>query len=137
MNEYERMAKEFLRNTGTKMSISHITKSTSEWSRSDMTRGWLYRVRIDRNHKSWSFNFSDSLSNYMNNERPTPYDILACIQKYPVDDDVWDFANEFGYEINDKESFKEVSKIHKAVQKEYNNVIRMFGDCLEELQNIA
>ena len=123
-------AKDFLRKHNAKMTISN-TKEIS-----DMTGGWLYRVRIDRNGKSWTFRFGDSVYNKEHNERPTKYDVLACIEKYEPYGDVCDFASEFGYKINDRESYKATERIFKAVKKEYNNVMRMFGDCIEELREI-
>lgn len=97
----------------------------------------IYRVRIDWNHKTYSFDFTDSVYNTEQNERPSCYDVLACLQTYELDvTDVWDFAKEYGYEINDRESYKKVERTFKAVQKEYRNVIRLFGDVIEELTKI-
>lgn len=145
MSEHTEKAKEFLKKCGAKMTISHVKKKgyvygrpTEEWAKGEITDGWLYRVRIDRNGKSWSFRFSDSVYNKIHNKRPTPYDVLACIEKYePYWDDVWDFAKEFGYEICDRESYKATEKIFKAVAREYKNVVRIFGDCMDELCEIA
>lgn len=136
MNEYDAMAKEFLKKYGAKMTISHVFDEWGGYRKGKITDGWLYRVRIDRNGKTWSFSFSDSVYNRQHNKRPTPYDVLACIEKYEPYGDVWDFAREFGYEINDRDSYKATEKIFKAVCKEYRNVIRMFEDCIEELQEI-
>lgn len=138
MSEYTKQAEDFCKKHGVKMTISHVSGAYGEWKRSTMTNGWLYRVRINRNGKSWSFNFSDSLHNYLNNKRPTKYDVLACIEKWePYYEDVWDFAREFGYDINSRETYQKTERIYKAVEKEYANVVRIFGDCLEELQEIA
>lgn len=139
MNEYTKMAEDFLKNHDAKMTISHIY-DYGAYVKSTMTGGWLYRVRIDRRvgdkNRSWSFKFSDSKYNALMNKRPEKYDVLACIQKYEPYGDVWDFANEYGYEINDRESFNETSRIYKAVKKEYENVMRIFGDCIEELREV-
>jgi hypothetical protein len=91
----------------------------------------IYRVRIDRNGKSFSFNFTDSANNYNKGIRPTVYDVLACLQKYEVGT-FEDFCSEFGYDMWKKESHK----IYKAVKREYDSVERLFGDCLEELAEI-
>lgn len=137
MNDYDRQAIDFLRKHNAKMTISHVSeKQYKGWKRSSMTDGWLYRVRIDRNGKSWSFRFSDSVYNRLYNKRPKPYDVLACIEKYEPYGDVWDFAREFGYEICDRESYRKTERTFKAVQKEYRNVMRMFGDCIDELCEI-
>ena len=140
-SEYDVMAINFLKRIGAKMTISHISEGKTSycsgfWKKSDMTGGWLYRVRIDRNHKTWSFNFSDSKANYINNERPTPYDVLACLTKYEPYGDVWDFANEYGYKINSRETYENTERIYKAVKKEYENVVRIFGDVIDELECI-
>ena len=136
-SEYEIQAERFLRDNGAKMTISHIHDEYGNWKCSSMTGGYLYRVRIDRKGKSWSFEFSDCRANYQTTNRPRKYDVLACIEKYDPAGDVWDFAEEFGYEIGDRESYKRTEKIYKAVCREYRNVERMFGDCLEELREIA
>lgn len=137
MTDYERKAREFLKKHNAKMTISHVSDGYGGWRNGTITDGWLYRVRIDRNGKSWSFQFSDSVANKWNNKRPTKYDVLACIEKWEPYGDLWDFANEFGYDIYDRESYQKANRTFKAVKKEYANVVRMFGDCLEELQEIA
>lgn len=135
MNNYEKRANVFLRKANAKMAISHISED-GVWKRSPMTGGYLYRVRIDRNGKSWTFKFSDCSANYQTSNRPSKYDVLACIEKYEPYGDVWDFAMEFGYEINDRDSYKATEKIFKAVCREYKNVIRMFSDVIDELREI-
>ena len=137
ISEYEKQAIDFLKKHNAKMTISHIYDDYGGYTISEMTKGWLYRVRIDREGKSWTFKFSDSQRNRWDDERPTKYDVLACIEKYePYWDDVWDFAKEFGYEIYNRETYKKIERIFKAVKKEYQNVERIFGDCLEELREI-
>ena len=105
----------------------------------------VYRVRIDRNNKTFSFNFIDSSYNYQNNKRPTCYDVLSCLTKYDVGS-YHDFCNEFGYEpydydynyirVNGEYYNKDSYKTYKAVVKEYNNVMRLFSDVIEELAEI-
>ena len=137
ISEYEQQAIDFLKKHNAKMTISHIFDSNGDYRKGKITDGWLYRIRINRERKSWSFQFSDSLHNKQNNERPTKYDVLACIEKYEPYGDVWDFAKEFGYEIYDRESFKKTERTFKAVKREYKNVMRMFGDCIDELCEIC
>lgn len=135
MNEYERQAKDFLKKTGAKITISY--KDYAPYFEGEKEYRNIYRIRIDRNGKSWSFNFGDSIASTNNGDRPTAYDVLACITKYePLEADVWDFAKEYGYFIDSKEEYKRVSKIFNAEQKEYKNVCRIFGDVLAELQEI-
>lgn len=140
MNEYTKQAKDFLKKTGTRCTISYLDTVKNPWNRTDICKYWYhnrYRVRLDRNHKTYSFIFIDSYQNYENNERPTCYDVLACLQKSePYWEDVWEFAEEFGYEIHDRESFKRVETRYKKVCKEAENVYRLFSDVMEELAEI-
>lgn len=131
MNEYVKQVEDFMKKANARMKICNTN------SESNMTGGYLYRIRIDREGKSWSFDFSDSLHNRLKGKRPTKYDVLACVTKYEPEEDIWDFAAEYGYTISDKESWENVNRIHKAVIKEYKNVIRIFGDVLDELCKIA
>ena len=125
-NEYEEQALEFCRKYG-------VTIKAEEGVRPDKTFGGLdYHVMILRNGKQWSFWFTDSIANKEKHKNPTAYDVLACLEKYEVADNLQGFCAEFGYTEEDKES----KRIWKAVQKEYKNVIRIFGDCLDELCEI-
>lgn len=138
MNTYEQMAVDFLKNHNAKMVISHVGDGYGGWKYSPMTHGWLYRVRIDRNGRTYSFPFNDSYHNMTHGKRPNKYDVLACIEKWePSWRDTWDFADEFGYEIKDRDSYNKVERTRKAVEKEYRNVVRIFGDCLEALREIV
>lgn len=135
MTDYIKEAKDFLKRNNAKMTISF--KDCVYGAFNDNEYHNIYRVRIDRNHKTYSFDFTDSAYNTERNERPNCYDVLACLEKYePYSTDVWDFAEEFGYEIHDRESYKKVEKTFKAVKKEYANVMRLFGDVIEELTEI-
>lgn len=62
---------------------------------------------------------------------PTLYDILACLTKSDPGD-IEDFCSDYGYNTD---SIKD-NELHKAVCKEWKGVNRLFGDCLEELQEI-
>ena len=141
MNEYEKQAREFLRRAAASVTICRA-EIVDRFPNADSVTGyrWKYRVTIRRGGRSWTFPFYDSIHNYQTDKRPRPYDILACLQKYPVSADVWDFAEEYGYTIDSRESFKRVERIHTACEKEYNNVLRIFGNdpaLLAELQEIS
>lgn len=59
------------------------------------------------------------------------YDILSCLTKY--DPGTYkDFLQEFGYD----EDSKRAEKMYKAIKREYSAVERLFGDIMEELQEI-
>ena len=66
------------------------------------------------------------------------------MQKYEIGD-YFDFCSEFGYEPYDYEDYIRVNgeyynrkswNTYKAVKKEYENVMRLFGDVIEELAEI-
>ena len=133
-SEYEINAEQFCKRNNVKITISYKDVEYGRIVKGSYNN--LYRARIDRNHKTYSFDFHDSVYNYLRNERPTKYDVLACLTKYEVYGDVWDFATEFGYEITSKEEYRNVERIFKAVQKEYKNVLRLFGDVIDELWEI-
>ena len=137
MNEYERKAKRFLKSNDAKMTITHVKDDYGGYAKGTITDGWLYQVRIDRNHHTWKFQFSDSVYNRDHCKRPTQYDVLACLVKYECGD-ILDFMSEYGYDIDiyDGKSINKVKSIYDAVCKEYANVLRIFGDCLEELREI-
>lgn len=63
---------------------------------------------------------------------PTLYDVLSCITKY--DPGTFnEFCSEFGY---NNDSLKDFAT-YQDVCKEYENVYRLFSDCLDELQEIC
>lgn len=57
------------------------------------------------------------------------YDILTSLNFY-VEDSLDDFANEFGYDLN--ENFKQVKKIHEDSLQLYNDCLRIFGEDFTE-----
>ena len=89
---------------------------------------WVYKMRLTRNGKSYTFNFGQSIRD--GKAEPTMYDVLACIEKYDVGS-YEEFLNEFGY--RDSMDSRET---YKAVVREYKAVNRLFGDIMDELQEI-
>jgi hypothetical protein len=96
----------------------------------------VYNVTIKRNGQSYSFKFGDSVFSTRNGRKPTVYSILACLQKFEPEPDVWDFATEFGYRNSYKTTYEKVLKAHKALKEEYAGVMRVFGDVINLLQEI-
>lgn len=146
MGQYIEQAEKFMNDVGATMRVQfqfHGPHFVGETKFRD-----VYRIEIKRGGESMVVNFGQSLEKSqfrprpglpitIRREVPTEYDVLACIQKYEPEADVWDFAREYGYEINDRESYLRVSQIHLSVQQEYDDVRRVFGDVLEQLQEIA
>lgn len=132
--EYIKKAKEFCEKTGTKVSINFEGCNPCPWDEGRLHNE--YKVIIKRNHKQMTVHFWDSLYNTKVNEKPTEYDILACLEKYDVGE-LDDFIADFGYVISDSKSYAEIMGTYKAVKKEHKNVVRVFGDVIEELAEIC
>jgi hypothetical protein len=80
----------------------------------DVLKGWTYGDKIHRP------------------QAPTPYGVLACLQKYDCGT-FEDFCAEFGYD----EDSKTAEKIYNACLKEFADVQKMWNDAeIEELQEI-
>ena len=88
------------------------------------------------NQKNWptageAYNVGPYLLEPVKINKPTVYDILACLTKY--DPGTFKaFCADYGYS---DDSIK-ARDIYFAVQDEYSNVVRMFGDVMDELQEI-
>jgi hypothetical protein len=99
----------------------------------DKEERYIYPCTLKRNGKSYSFKFGQSLAaGYM---PPTMYDILACMQKNDVGS-FDDFVYDFGYSLETQKDYKSAEIIYKAVCKESKAMQRLFGDIMNELQEI-
>ena len=137
MTEYDMQAVEFLKKTGTKMTISRTGEVKG--FPFDYDRLWHYRYQITmtRCRRQYRFTFYDSFHNWQENKRPSRYDVLACVQKYPVPDTVEDFAAEFGYHIDDPKERKRVKTIRQKCQEQYERLLDLFGeDLMKDLREI-
>ena len=133
MSEYTRKANDFLKKNNIRFSISYLGENQPDWDNNYHSE-YLCRFTNRNTRKSMSVHFFQSL--YNSGKVPTAYDVLACLTKYEsvtIDD----FVNEFGYEISSWEDVKKVQKTYNAVNREYKGVLRVFGTCLDELQEIA
>lgn len=138
INEYELQAINFLKKANAKITICF--KEIVKGFPNDTTDHYLrnkYSVTLSRNRKTFTFPFYDSYNNYLKGNRPTKYDVLACLEKYPVYGDVWDFANEYGYTITSREEYNNVNRIYKVCNTQYKKLLDLFGDeLMQELQEI-
>ena len=139
MTEYEVQANEFLKKSGTKMTISRIGEVEGfPFDYHDNMWHYKYQVTLTRNKKQYRFTFYDSFNNWLENKRPSRYNILACIEKYEVPYRVEDFASEFGYDIEEPKRYKRVKKIQQACQEQYERLLELFGEeLMEELREIS
>lgn len=136
MSEYTLKANRFLSKNGIRFSVLNTWTDKCEW---DNKTHYKHKVRFYNyfTKKSMTVTFTSSLNDYMHgNTTVTAYDVLSCLTKYEVGT-LEDFASEFGYEINSVAEFKRVQRTWKACKREYKGVERVFGSCMEELQDIA
>lgn len=130
MNEYEKQAIDFAKKTGTELRIlsSHYGSHFTD----DVKRGekrWVFHCRLVRKGKKFEFDFGQSLA--AGKKHPTMYDVLSCFQKSDVGT-FENFCDEFGYDTDSRSA----EKVYHDVKREWENVERLFGDVLEELQEI-
>lgn len=126
LNDYNKQALDFAKKYGVKLEILGSEYKTM-WGEQQKRR--VFKCELLRNSKSYTFEFGQSIAN--GSKKPTMYDILTCLTKYnPESFD--DFCAEFGYDINSRKD----EKTYKAVYKEYEAVERLFGDIMDELQEI-
>jgi len=100
----------------------------------------------DKNHKftktftskADAHNYASKIGNSFNVAKnpnfkaPTPYDVLACLEKYPVND-FEDFCRNYGYDTDSRKAYK----TYKAVKREWENVNILFNDAeIEKLREI-
>ena len=119
-NEYTKQAKEFLAKHNATMTIEFAQQVYNPWG-----------DHANHNGDSFTINFKDSAYNTVRSIEPTEYDILATIEKYGYES-YKEFCEKCCYEGSE-----ESLAIYHAAQEEYENVERLFGDCMDELREIA
>ena len=137
MSEYEIQANEFLKKAETKMTISRTGEIHGfPFDPHDTLWHYKYQITLTRHHKQYRFTFYDSHHNWLNNKRPSRYDVLACVEKY--DPDTFDsFVSEYGYKIEGNGDYKRVRKVYEACSKQYQRLLDLFGvELMEELREI-
>ena len=132
MSEYTTKANEFLKTNNIRFSVSYIGESLPDWDNNYHSE-YLVRFYNRNTRKSMTVHFFQSSRNA--GCELSAYDVLSCLQKYDVGT-IDDFVSEFGYSVNSWEDVKKIEKTYKAVCREYKNVLRVFGDCMEELAEI-
>lgn len=124
---YQQNAINFANKYGVKLKINGV--KYGRHFASDTENRYIFNCTISRNGKRYTFNFGQSIAN--GNQEPTIYDILVCFEKYGSNS-FDDFCDEFGLSDDSISALK----LYKAVQREFNAVNRLFGDIMEELQEI-
>lgn len=152
MTDYIKQANDFAVKTGTTMEILCRRSGTMPLWNDNVIRD-IYTIRLSRQRDQGpeeiyilDFGQSEVQTEKRKNARtqkeeqdakPTIYDILACLAKCdPGDYDI--FCAEFGYEepYDIRSGRQTHERIYNAVCEEYENVMRLFGDVIEELYEI-
>ena len=126
---YEQQALDFLEKVRARVAFeySHYGKHFAD----DEKDRDVYRFTIRRKGKSYSGQFGQSIQGTKNGEEPTVYNLLACLTKY--DPESFEaFCDNYGYDTDSRKA----EKVYKAVLREWKGVERLFGDVLEEFQEI-
>lgn len=139
MDDYELQAVDFLKRSGTEMKI--VFETVVDGFPNETGNRKLphrkYKVTMTRDGKKFTTPFYGSYIDFRDHKDPDAYDILAALQKYEVDDNMWDFAKEFGYEINSEESYNAAKATWRACRDEYRRLLKFFGMAwMPELQEI-
>ena len=137
MTEYEVQANEFLKKAGARMTISRMGEAQGfPFDKHDKNWHYKYQVTLTRNRMQYRFMFYDSHMNWIKNNRPSRYDVLACVEKY-CPDYFEAFVSEYGYDIDEPGDYKRVRKIYEACRKQYERLYELFGDeLMDELREI-
>lgn len=129
--DYNQQAADFLKSTKTSITITF--KNHDYYFSDDKDTRDIYTVVLKNSAHRYRFNFGQSLANCDYGKTfPTPYDILACIEKYEISG-FDDFCDNYGYDIDSRKAYK----TYKTVLKEWKNIELLFtSEQLEELREI-
>lgn len=128
MSEYVKQANDFADKFGVKLSVIGEPEYRKYFA-DDREYRFVFKLRLKRNKKQYTFTFGQSIAEGSN--EPNLYSVLACLTKCDPGDFI-NFCADFGYNVDSRKH----EKIYKAVCKEWQAVERLFGDCLDELQEI-
>lgn len=130
MDNYQEKANNFARKWGVRLSV--LGCEYRKYFPKDEQACYVFKCRLARGRRSYTFTFGQSIFN--GSKEPTYYDVFSCLQKYDCGT-FSDFCWSYGYD----EDSRTAEKIYKACVKEYNAVVRLFGnsgECYDELCEI-
>lgn len=131
--DYNKQATDFLNATST--SFQATFKKHDFYFDGDKEQRDIFRVTLKNKLHTYRFNFGQSINNSTGSggNKPTPYDVLACVTKYEAGS-FDDFCSDYGYD-NDS---RKAHKIYKAVLREWKNIEKLFTpEQIETLQEIS
>jgi len=127
---YQKQAEKFAKKFNVTLKIGKsIYASFFKDDKEDGTYRYVFNCTLERNREKYRFKFGQCLAK--GNTSPTMYDILAGLTHYDPED-FETFCDNFGYCMDSRSDYK----VYLAVCKEWKAVERLFGDCLEQLQEI-
>lgn len=131
--DYNQQALDFLKATGTTFTATFEHYGTMQNWDDNKSRDVFNCTLKNKKHKfRFVFGQSENESTGNGDNKPTAYDVLACLEKYEVGTFA-DFCSEFGYDIDSRKAYK----VYKAVMKEWKNVELLFTpEQIELLQEI-
>lgn len=130
-NEYSKQAEDFLRKTGTILSIVYVDTipAREAWYNNSFSLSVdKYKVTIKRDHKMFTIYFFGSIDMCNKNLRPDAYDILSSLSCDYYEGTIDDFVKEFGYEVESWQDVKRIEKIYKAVCRETKSIKRLYNE---------
>ncbi len=132
MNDYEKQAEKFLFETVSKIEFkpANYQKKPIWATGKNENFGICYDVKLSNPKGEFLFNYWGSIADKERNEKPTAYDILACLQGYEPESDYYDFCSNYGYEPS-----KMAEKTYKAVCNEWEELSKLYTP--KELEKLA
>ena len=120
ISEYDLQAIRFAKKYGVKLVQVGDSEHRKYFPDDDRPR-YVFKMRLQRGNKSYTFTFGQSIVN--GDSRPKMYDVLSCLQKYDCGT-FENFCDEYGFDTDSRKA----ERIYKGCVKEYNAVVRLFGD---------
>ena len=142
MDKYTKQAIDFLNASNCSMAMTFKeTVDGFPFDENDTMRHDKYIVTIRRKSpqpwqkKTYSFPFYNCYKAFLEGERPTKYDILACLQVDYFVEDIHDFCSVYGYSLYNHNDDKPTKKIYKNWRKEQDKLKEFFTDTEIEMLN--
>ncbi len=124
LSEYQVHALQFLRDTGTRLSIvKAVPQRAPLWHKaSDGAHGIHYSVTLENKRGAYTFDFWDSIASKANGTTPNAYDVLACLAIIDPAETFADFCDAYGYDTDSITA----RDTYEAVKEQSENLHRLF-----------
>jgi len=132
MNDYDENAEKVAEKYSLRLSTEFV--KYDYYFPGDKEKRNIYKCKLSRKNHQYTFMFGASIAG---GNAPTLYDVLSCMQKYPIGS-FEEFIAEFGYDENRLSDYPKVKKIYNAVKKEYAGFSALFdGNIPDDIMEIA